>query len=526
MALPPPASDANAQALVCFKPSDHALLPTPPQRRPRGPGLTISQISIRIGNAFEPVVNSLFRLVGPEHWRSRIEDLFGDDGGREMALDELHRNPHCMSGRLKPLEGHCHELLKLARPESTTVRTQLITFQILVAMITQYPGIRRVLRADKDLRKASATDPSLSSVWKRPYQSGGAAWTFYREFAVFCISDNAFEFTQLLEAEPPGGLSCLTLEHLSEKVLIESLLGHARDGPEFHLSRLCAIRYLAGILELPGFWGRFPSKSGVKRDRKRFLDVLSELCNTILQLLEDTGGDATDMSVDSSPSMDAGRMAVEVLSCSVLNGLLRLHNLNNLPRRRPSSLGQIVSTLMSDRKRFERAFEPASRVKDMFDSLSSPTNDEDLSDLADTDTANDATDRAPSPPPPAPVSPSTEQLDETGGAPAPSSSLSTEQAAETDRPSPPAPVSPGTQTANETEPSPSPDSAITEQTDDTGRTPPPQPRASLDNVPEIDHAPIPTTASLLTEIDGSGPPQGQGTSNYRYDLSVGEWDSW
>ncbi|KAF7351847.1 WD-REPEATS-REGION domain-containing protein [Mycena venus] len=381
MALPPAASDSNHQALVCFKPSNHALLLAPPQRRPRGPGLTISQISNHIGNALEPVINSLFRLVGPEHWRSRIEDLFGDDDGRDKALDELHRkihNPNCSSGRLKPLEGHCHELLKLARPESTTVRTQLITFQILVTMITRYPGIRCTLRADKDLKKASATDPFLSSVWKRPYHSGGAAWSFYRDFAVFCISDNAFEFTQLLEAEPPGDRSCLTLENLSEKVLVEKLLGHARDGPEFHLSRLCAIRYLAGILELPSFWRRFPSEPCAERDRQRFLDVLSELCRTILQLLEDVGRDAADMSVDSSPSMDAGRMAVEVLCCSVLNGLLRLRDLNNLPPRRPTSLSQIVSTLLSDRKRFDRAFEPASRVKAMFDSpRSSPTDDED-----------------------------------------------------------------------------------------------------------------------------------------------------
>ncbi|KAJ7771514.1 hypothetical protein B0H16DRAFT_1513779 [Mycena metata] len=381
MDLPPVASDSNPQALVRFEPSDHALLLAPPQRRPRGPGLTVSRISNRIGHALEPVVNSLFRLVGPEHWRSRIEDLFGDDGGREMALNELHRkirNPNCSSGRLKPLEGHCHELLKLARPESTTVRTQLITFQILVAMITRYPGIRCTLRADKDLKKVSATDPSLSSVWKRPYQSGGAEWSFYRDFAVFCISDNAFEFTQLLEAEPPGDLSRLTLEHLSEKVLIEKLLGHARDGPEFHPSRLCAIRYLEGILELPSFWGRFPPEPCAERDRQRFLDVLSEFCSTILQLLEDTGGDAADMSVNSSPSMNAGRMAVEVLSCSVLNGLLRLRDLNNLPLRRPTSLPQIVSTLLSDRTRFDRAFEPASRVKAMFDSPpSSPTDDED-----------------------------------------------------------------------------------------------------------------------------------------------------
>ncbi|KAJ7440310.1 hypothetical protein B0H11DRAFT_2292982, partial [Mycena galericulata] len=394
---PPAASDFNSGAVVLRKPEHRALLPAPPPPEAlRGPGLTISRIADRIGNSIlRPVEKKLFHRVGPEHWRSHIENLFGDDKEREKALGELHGlNPNCLSGRLKPLGNHCHALLKLARPGDTTVNTQLITFKILVAMITRYPGVRRTLHADKELRRVSATDPSLCSVWKRPHQDCGEEWSFYRDFVVFCMSNDAFQLTKLVETEPPHRLSRITLANQSDKVPIEELLGHAGDGPEFHFSRLCAIRYLAGILEFPSFWQGFPSDTRAKRERQRFLDVLSGLCTTILQLLEDSGGNAADMSVGPSPSMNAGRTAVEVLSRSLLYGLCRLRNLNNLPPRAPASLRQIVSILLRDQKSFERAFELAKEVNSLFDSSpTSPHDDEDPSDAPDIETASGAADR-------------------------------------------------------------------------------------------------------------------------------------
>ncbi|KAJ7799138.1 hypothetical protein B0H14DRAFT_1710966 [Mycena olivaceomarginata] len=388
----PMASDSNSGAVVlrkALRPEHRALLPAPPlPKAPRGPGLTVSRIVDHLGNALAPVGTTLFGFVGPERWRSCIEDLFGHDEKRETTLGELHGSPNYSSGRLKPLEGYCHALLKLARPRDTTVDTQLITFKILVAMITRYPGIRRTLHADKDLRRASATDSSLISVWNRPHQDCGEEWGFYRDFAVFCISDTAFKLTQLVETGPPSHLSRITLKSLSDKVPIEELLGHAGDGPEFQFSRLCAIRYLAGILELPSFWGNFPSNTLANDERQRFLDVLAKLCTTILQLLEDSGGNAADTSVGLSPSMDAGRRAVEAISCSLLFGLCRLRDLNNLPPHGPASLRQIITMLLRDRKNFDRAFEPAREVKALFESPPpSLHKDEDPSDEPDTETA-------------------------------------------------------------------------------------------------------------------------------------------
>ncbi|KAJ7745621.1 hypothetical protein B0H14DRAFT_3897477 [Mycena olivaceomarginata] len=393
---PPAAFNSNALALVRKPPDRPRHLDI--QRVPHGPGLSLFQVTTRLGKAIKPVVD-IFR-PRPDLWRSRIEELFGNDDAREKALDELNQNPNCSSRSLKPLEGHCHELLKLARPEVNSVETQLITFKILAAIITRYPGIRRPLHAHKDLGKASATDPSLSSIWKRPHTSCDDEWIFYRNFAAFCISNNAFELTKLVEDEPPSRLSRVKLDGNLNKVPIETLLGHSRSGPEFHLSRLCAIRYLAGILELPSFWRCFPPNPSAERERNRFLDVLSDLCNAIIELIGDTEENAADMSVVFSPSMVAGRMAVDVLSCSVLNGLLRLRDLNNLPPRGPASLPKLLSLLLRESKTFPKAFEHALRVR-------AELADENLSSDADgeMDSDNSATDRASSPPAPEPSSP-------------------------------------------------------------------------------------------------------------------------
>lgn len=93
-------------------------------------------------------------------------------------------------------------------------------------------------------------------------------------------------------------------------------------GPGFESSRLCAIRYLAGILELPRFW------SGGNTHPERFFDILSNLCNTLLRLIQDTEGNLADGALDSSSSMSAARQVVDILSCVTFDGLLRLPRLN------------------------------------------------------------------------------------------------------------------------------------------------------------------------------------------------------
>jgi hypothetical protein len=83
-----------------------------------------------------------------------------------------------------------------------------------------------MFQTHKDLKKASAKDLLFNSLWTRPDQSCGDEWSFYRGFAVFCVSGTAL--TRLMEAEPPSMLSRVDLDGTLNNVPIEELLGHAK----------------------------------------------------------------------------------------------------------------------------------------------------------------------------------------------------------------------------------------------------------------------------------------------------------
>ncbi|KAJ7809547.1 hypothetical protein B0H14DRAFT_1498044 [Mycena olivaceomarginata] len=346
------ASSSNALIPITVDPSD--TLDCQVGLR-HGAGLSVFQFSAFAARPIQWVVDKF--AADPTASKSFIDDFFGHNDTRETALDDLYEDQDCSSSRFKALQHHLDRLLKLARPKSNTIDSQLMVFKILATVITRYPGVRRRLQTHKDLKKASVRDPSLTSLWNRPDQSCGDEWNFDREFAIFCISDSSL--TKLLEAEPPAMLSRVDLGGTLNKVPIEDLMGHSKAGPDFQPFRICAIRYLGGLLELPGFWRRCPPPTGSAPERKRFSEVLCTLCDTILLLLEDTKG------VASSYSLRSGRMAVDLLSCAMLKGIIRLHNLDNLPPC-PDKLPEIVSILRNDIEgNFPRAFEPSCEVHNM-----------------------------------------------------------------------------------------------------------------------------------------------------------------
>ncbi|KAJ6559901.1 hypothetical protein B0H19DRAFT_106873 [Mycena capillaripes] len=155
-----------------------------------------------------------------------------------------------------------------------------------------------------------------------------------------------------MEAEKPSGLGRVEFEHgTMNKAPIEILLGWCRDAisqPGFDSSRICAIRYLGGILVLPIFWqNRAP-------DEARFFAVLSDVCHTVFQLISDTGEEVADTSVDTpsasvdmSPETSAAREAVDILCTATLNGLLFLNKTKPFPRPWLDALPDIPSRLSS-----------------------------------------------------------------------------------------------------------------------------------------------------------------------------------
>ncbi|KAJ6517456.1 hypothetical protein C8R47DRAFT_253815 [Mycena vitilis] len=360
MSTPPTVADSSRENALWT-----VSLPAPPPLRRQGTlalrnatGLLLFKGSNRIAKGIvKPIVNAASRLLGrPQSVKSDIEDFFGNDDEREIFLDTLHGNPTVSTSRLNVLQRHCHKLLAFA--DADTVATQRLTFRIVVAVITRYPGVRCVFHSYKDLKKASRTDPPFHLLWSRPHQTCDEEWNFYRNFALFCISESTL--TSLVEAEPPSKLSRIGSNEHDTWVPIESLLGYSSDGPEFQFPRLCAVLYLAGILELPGFWRRLPARAlDTERiepalepgpERQIFFDVLRKLCNTVLVLINDTGVNKADNSVASSSAVGFARYAVDLLACSTLNGVHRLHQARNLhpcPQELPKITQDIVSAVLS-----------------------------------------------------------------------------------------------------------------------------------------------------------------------------------
>ncbi|KAJ7657268.1 hypothetical protein DFH06DRAFT_1473256 [Mycena polygramma] len=226
-----PFAERNAlQTVVLFRPTvlyNHGIeidAPTPQHRGTlalrHATGLFLLKSSNRIAKSFvRPIVNTISRVLSrPQSIKSDIEDFFGEDDNRERALDQLHANSSSL------LQRHCHKLVEFAKPESSTVATQRVAFRILITVITRYPGLRRLFYRHKNSKESSANDSQFSSRWKRPYQSCDDVWTFYMEFALFCISES--DLTQLVEAEPPSKLSRI-IEGGDTWVPIETLLRHS-----------------------------------------------------------------------------------------------------------------------------------------------------------------------------------------------------------------------------------------------------------------------------------------------------------
>ena len=112
---------------------------------------------------------------------------------------------------------------------SHTVSTQLVTFKMLVAIITRYPGIRRLFYHPKDCGQVLST---FKEDWIRAHHNCGEGWNFYMNYTLHCLSDS--ELTALVEKELPSQLGRLELpEDDWNKVPIEELLSFCRSVPNF-----------------------------------------------------------------------------------------------------------------------------------------------------------------------------------------------------------------------------------------------------------------------------------------------------
>ena len=190
---------------------------------------------------------------GPLKPKSYIRDFFSEAEERETALDGLYAGSADWNNLMtqhSQLLKNCHDLLKYALPEyvslkisvrtyfyrimrRSTVKTQLITFKVLVTVITRYVGIRRLFLRPKGSKQPSMSSPcDFEALWNRPHQKCDEEWMFYRDFALYCLTDGPL--TELVESECPSELGYLKpLEDNWNKDRIESLLSFCGSVTEF-----------------------------------------------------------------------------------------------------------------------------------------------------------------------------------------------------------------------------------------------------------------------------------------------------
>jgi len=218
----------------------------------RGVGLTMAQFLQAGGDCIALGLNIGYN--GPKAPKKRIQDFFSEAERRERALDGLYNaDRNNLTKQHKQLLKSCHDLLKYALPEYVltmrdcrafscahwytrcTVATQLYTFKVLVTVITRYPGIRCLFHNLKSFKMASP--PLVAShfqdLWNRP-EPCDEEWTFYRDFAVYCLGDSGLP-TKLVESKLPSEFGKLeSLEKTLNKDPIEILLSFCRSVTEWH----------------------------------------------------------------------------------------------------------------------------------------------------------------------------------------------------------------------------------------------------------------------------------------------------
>jgi len=112
------------------------------------------------------------------------------------------------------------------------------------------------------------------------------------------------------------------------------------DDLQLDHQKLCAIRYLAGVLELPKFWSL---KTEGADTGKRLFDFLSRLCKGILRLIQDTEPNGAED--EPSPHLTSARDAVDTLACATFSGFIWLHEDGEELPPYPSQLLNLVSLL-------------------------------------------------------------------------------------------------------------------------------------------------------------------------------------
>ncbi|KAF8182808.1 hypothetical protein K438DRAFT_1839912, partial [Mycena galopus ATCC 62051] len=144
------------------------------------------------------------------------------------------------------LEEKCLKLIKYTLP-TEAANTQCQAFKEIIDLVTLFPGLRVLFLHTKPLENARSFD-AISLLWNGSIGGPNKEWTFWQTLAATSLTDTAI--SAILETSSVAEFGKCHEEGLG--VIERLLIGHDCTFSEY--SAALSIRYLAAVLDLPGFW--------------------------------------------------------------------------------------------------------------------------------------------------------------------------------------------------------------------------------------------------------------------------------
>ncbi|KAJ7140135.1 hypothetical protein C8R46DRAFT_1135968, partial [Mycena filopes] len=306
------ASPSSSVALILFNPHIGTLVKRSEERDPDKrwaltfsgfTGRSLDRVYTVWGHALEKQANRIAHKMGmgSDATTQKLAVYFGNGQERLLKLEGLRTSTP------PKVRDYCRNLMKYTLPTGAPA-TQLRAFKNVVHLCTRFLGLRAVFLGCKCMQDATPA-ASISELWTPSpcLEQPSEEWLFWQGLAAACLSETII--STLLEDTPVAELTHCSEEGLS---VIERFLVVWDCSADSKFSAALCVRYLGGILDLPGFWSDVGNVHS---------NVAEKLCCQMIRALKDVGVDILQLgSLDETdPPFDYD--GLDSLAATILVGL-------------------------------------------------------------------------------------------------------------------------------------------------------------------------------------------------------------
>ncbi|KAF8182815.1 hypothetical protein K438DRAFT_1153352 [Mycena galopus ATCC 62051] len=183
--------------------------------------------------------------------------------------------------------------------------TQCQAFKEIVDLVTIFPGLRLLFLQTKPLASATSLDAILA-LWDSSTGAPDKDWTFWQTLAATSLADTTI--STILDGSSVADFGKCHEEGLGviEQLLIE------HDCASSQCSTALCVRYLAGVLDLPGFWVNMESLHA---------HVANKICCRLVRVLKDIGVDILLLGPIDESKVPLDYDGLDILAIKVLSGI-------------------------------------------------------------------------------------------------------------------------------------------------------------------------------------------------------------